>query len=114
MMPTYIVLARFRDRYFESMQSAAERSTAGRRAAEELGCRVLGAYMTSGRYDVVRIFEAPDDVTMAKVTLALNALGHEETETLRGFSGQEMAEILASVSSRQTKGITEVGGTNGG
>jgi len=100
MMPTYIVLARFRDRYFENMQGAPERSAAGRRAAEALGCKVLGAYMTSGRYDIVRIFEAPDDVTMAKVTFALNALGHEETEILRAFSGQEMAEILASFAAR--------------
>lgn len=99
-MPTYIVLARFRDRYFENMQGTAERSAAGRGAAEALGCKVLGAYMTSGRYDVVRIFEAPDEVTMAKVTLALNALGHEETETLRAFSGPEMAEILTSVAER--------------
>jgi uncharacterized protein with GYD domain len=99
-MPTYIVLARFRDRFFDSIQGAAERSAAGRRTAEALGCKVLGAYMTTGRYDVVRIFEAPDDVAMAKVTLALNAIGHEKTETLHAFSGQQMGEILASVAGR--------------
>jgi len=93
-------MARFRDRFFENIQSASERSAAGRRAAEALGCKVLGAYLTTGRYDVVRIFEAPDDVTMAKVTLALSASGHEETETLRAFSSQEMGEILASVAAQ--------------
>ena len=53
--------------------------------------------MTMGRYDLVRIFDAPDDTTIAKVTLALNVRGHEETETLRAFSPQEMAEIMKSV-----------------
>jgi uncharacterized protein with GYD domain len=34
---------------------------------------------------------------MAKVTLALGVKGHEETETLRAFSPEEMGEILKSV-----------------
>lgn len=100
-MPTYVVLARFRDRALETIQEAPARSAEGRRAAEALGCKVLGAYLTTGRYDLVRIFEAPDDVTMAKVTLALNVRGHEETETMRAFSTQEMGEIMKSVHDRE-------------
>ena len=96
-MPTYIVLARFRDRALETIKDAAARSAAGRAAAEGLGCKLVGSYMTMGRYDLVRIFDAPDDTTIAKVTLALNVRGHEETETLRAFSPQEMAEIMKSV-----------------
>jgi uncharacterized protein with GYD domain len=97
-VPTYIVLARFRDRALESIQDMPANSAVGRRAAEALGCKVLGAYLTAGRYDVVRIFEAPDDIAMAKVTLALNVRGHEETETLRAFSPEEMEAILQSAS----------------
>jgi uncharacterized protein with GYD domain len=96
-VPTYIVLARFRDRALETIKDASTRSAAGRAAAEALGCKAVGSYMTMGRYDLVRIFEAPDDTAMAKVTLALNVRGHEETETLRAFSPQEMGEIMKSV-----------------
>ena len=61
-------------------------------------CKTLGTYLTAGSYDIVRVFEAPDDVAMAKVTLALNVRGHEETETLRAFYGAEMGEIFKSLS----------------
>jgi len=96
-MPTYIVLGRFRDRALETIKDAPARSAAGRAAAEALGCKLVGSYMTMGRYDLVRIFEAPDDTAIAKVTLALNVRGHEETETLRAFSPQEMGDIMKSV-----------------
>jgi uncharacterized protein with GYD domain len=96
-MPTYVVLSRFRARALETIEDIPARSAAGRRAAEELGCKILGVHLTAGSYDLVRIFEAPDDVAMAKVTLALNVRGHEETETLRAFSPEEMGEIFRSV-----------------
>jgi len=73
------------------------RSAAGRARAEALGCKVLGTYLTNGSYDIVRLFEAPDDVTMAKVTIGLNVRGFEATETLRAFTPQEMGEILGSL-----------------
>jgi uncharacterized protein with GYD domain len=95
-VPTFIVLARFRDQALETIDEMPARSVAGRLAAEALGCKILGTYLTAGRYDVIRIFEAPDEVTMAKVTLALKVRGHEETETLRAFSPQEMGEIFRS------------------
>lgn len=96
-MPTYVVLGRFRDRALETIGEMPARSAAGRLAAESLGCKIVGTYLTAGRYDTVRVFEAPDDVAMAKVTLALNVRGHEETETLRAFSGLEMGEIFKSL-----------------
>lgn len=97
-MPIYIVLGRFRDRAVETMiDDGPARSAAGRARAEALGCKVLGTYLTSGSYDIVRVFDAPDDMTMAKVTLGLNVRGYEATETLRAFTLQEMGEILGSL-----------------
>jgi uncharacterized protein with GYD domain len=95
-VPNYIVMSRFRDGALATIEEMPARSAAGRATVEALGCKILGAYLTAGRYDIVRVFEAPDDVTMAKVTLALGVRGHEETETLRAFSPEEMGEILKS------------------
>lgn len=95
-MPNFIVLSRFRGEALATIDEMPTRSAAGRAAVEALGCKIVGAYLTAGRYDIIRIFEAPNDVVMAKVTLALNVRGHEKTETLRAFSPDEMGEILKS------------------
>ena len=47
-------------------------ATASRRpsaAIEERGGKLVDAYVTLGRYDVVEIFEAPDDETAAQILL---------------------------------------------
>ena len=50
--------------------------------------------MTLGRYDVVEIFEAPDDETAAEILMKLQRIGAEQTETLRAFTRDEAEEII--------------------
>jgi len=54
-------------------------------------------YLTMGQYDIVGVIEAPDDETMAKVALALGALGNFRTETMRAFSEEEYRAIVAAL-----------------
>ena len=50
--------------------------------------------MTLGRYDVVEIFEAPDDETAAQILVAVTRDGNVTTETLRAFTREEAEEIV--------------------
>jgi uncharacterized protein with GYD domain len=50
-----------------------------------------------GQYDVVLAFEAPDDETMMRATLAVASAGNLRTTTLRGLGEQEMEKVLASL-----------------
>ena len=50
--------------------------------------------MTLGRYDVVEIFDAPDDETAAEILMKLQVHGAEHTETLRGFTREEAEAIV--------------------
>ena len=47
-----------------------------------------------GRYDVVEIFEAPDDEIAVEILLKLQRFGAEHTETLRAFTRDEAEEII--------------------
>ena len=60
----------------------ANASRRARRIIQEAGGRLIGVYVTLGRYDVVEIFEAPDD-EMAAESSCLQRHGAEHTETLR-------------------------------
>ena len=53
-----------------------------------------GVYVTLGQYDVVEIFEAPDDDVAIEILMKLNQYGAEHTETLRAFTRDEAEEII--------------------
>lgn len=52
----------------------------------------------SGQYDAFAIAEVPDDETVAKLALAIGAMGTVRTETLRGFTEDEYRKIVAAIS----------------
>ncbi len=53
------------------VKNSPSRLDAGRKLFEESGVKILHFYMTTGRYDMVTISEAPNDEAMAKATLTL-------------------------------------------
>ena len=64
------------------------------RLIQEAGGTLVGVYVTLGRYDVVEIFEAPDDELAVEIVLRLQRFGAEHTETLRAFTRNEAEEII--------------------
>ena len=71
-----------------------ERVEEGERVIQASGGSLIGVYVTLGRYDVVEIFEAPDDEIAAEILMKLQRHGAEHTETLRGFTREEAEEII--------------------
>ena len=71
-----------------------ERVEDGERTITEAGGKLVGVYVTLGRYDVVEIFEAPDDEVAVEILMKLQRYGAEHTETLRAFTRQEAEEIV--------------------
>ena len=59
--------------------------------------KVSEAFWTMGAYDLVFLFDAPDDQTMTAYALKLASLGNVKTQTMRAFSRQEMESILAKM-----------------
>jgi len=66
----------------------------GERLIEEAGGKLVGVWVTLGRYDVVEVFEAPDDAVALDIVTKLGAAGAEETETLRAFTRDEAEAII--------------------
>jgi uncharacterized protein with GYD domain len=71
-----------------------ERVEEGERIIVEAGGTLVGVYVTLGRYDVVEIFEAPDDALAVEILLKLQRFGAEHTETLRAFTRDDAEEII--------------------
>ena len=93
-MPHYITLMRWTSQGIAGLPGWRERVEEGERMIEDAGGTLVGVWVTLGRYDVVEIFEAPDDETAVEVLLRLQRFGAEHTETLRAFTRDEAAEIV--------------------
>jgi uncharacterized protein with GYD domain len=66
----------------------------GEREIKETGGKLVGVWVTFGRYDVVEVFEAPDDETALEIITRLAHHGAEQTETLRAFTREEAEDII--------------------
>jgi uncharacterized protein with GYD domain len=93
-MPHYISLMRWTSQGMAGLPAWRERVEEGERIIQEAGGRLIGVYVTLGRYDVVEIFEAPDDEMAAEILMRLQRHGAEHTETLRGFTREEAEAII--------------------
>ena len=93
-VPHYISLMRWTSQGMAGLPAWRERVEEGERIVEEAGGRLIGVYVTLGRYDVVEIFEAPDDDKAAEILMRLQRHGAEHTETLRGFTREEAEAII--------------------
>ena len=93
-MPHYITLMRWTTQGVAGLPAWRDRVEEGERVIEGAGGKMVGVYVTLGRYDVVEIFEAPDDDTAAEIVMKLERHGAEQTETLRAFTREEAEEII--------------------
>jgi uncharacterized protein with GYD domain len=96
-MATYISLLRYSQQGIQNIKDSPGRLDAARSAYEKLGARLKSFYLVCGRYDAVVISEAPDDATVAKVSLMLGSRGNVRTETFRAFTEEEFRSIVSGV-----------------
>jgi uncharacterized protein with GYD domain len=97
-MPTYVLLVNYTDQGIKNVKESPQRVDKTREIARRFGAEVRDVYLTMGSYDFVIPVEAPDDRAMAKLALALGALGNIRTTTLRAFSEAEFRELAKDLS----------------
>ena len=81
-MPIYLMLTTLTEKGVQTLNSNPARLREVNRDVEELGARVLHQWASLGEYDFVNIVEAPDDLTIAKVSVMLGARGSAKLESL--------------------------------
>ena len=95
-MSTFISLVNFTDQGIRNVKDSPDRYEAFKALAEKVGGTVKGVYYTMGHYDMVLIVEGSDEAAMTAM-LKVGSLGNVRTETLRGFSLEEMRKIIGKM-----------------
>jgi uncharacterized protein with GYD domain len=93
-MPIYVTLIKWTDQGRKDVASLPDRVGAVAKRLEAAGGRLVGNFVTMGRYDQVAIVEAPNDEAAAKLALGVAGRGNAVTETLRGFTMEEVRKLL--------------------
>ena len=93
-MPHYVSRMRGTSKGVAGLPAWRERVDEGERIVEEAGGKLVGVWVTLGRYDVVEVFEAPDDDTALEIVTKLSHHGAEQTETLRAFTRDQAEGII--------------------
>ena len=93
-MPTYIMLSSLSPDGVQTIKNNLSRIREVNREVEQLGATVKAQWATLGEFDFINIVEAPDEKTMARVSLELGSRGTVHYETLAAIP---IDEFIASL-----------------
>ncbi len=96
-MPAYVMLANWTDQGARQVKDSPKRLDGAKKALTEMGGEFRSIYMTMGEYDLVIIYDAPDDAVAARFTLLLAQMGSVRTRTLKAFPEAAYREIINSL-----------------
>src|SRR5919107_1829898 len=82
LMPTYIMLSTLTPEGVQTVKNNPARIREVNKEVEQLGATVKAQWATLGHFDFVNIVEAPDEKTMARVSLELGSRGTAHYESL--------------------------------
>jgi len=93
-VPTYIMLTRLTPDGVKTIKDNPSRVNEVNREVEQLGVKVLNQWSTLGRYDFVSVVEAPDEQTMAKLSIEMGSRGTVMNETMTALDAEEFTKSL--------------------
>src|SRR3569623_3472242 len=95
-MPLYMTQFAYTTEAWAALVDSPEDRTAPvRELVEAMGGRLIGRYLSTGDYDGLLIYEAPDDASAGAAVLGAARHGHlRATKTTPLFSAEEGIEIM--------------------
>lgn len=93
-MPTYILLSSLNPGGLETLRERPERLREVNQEIERMGATIKAQYALLGEYDFLNIVEAPDDRTIAKISVGMGARGTIQIQTLTAIDVDDFIEAL--------------------
>jgi uncharacterized protein with GYD domain len=96
-MPTFILSLNWTDQGIRGVKEAPKRSQAAKDLAKKLGVEIKQVYLTSGAHDLLIIVESASGDNVAKLALAIGALGNVRTTTARAWPETEFQKLISEL-----------------
>ncbi|OPY72920.1 MAG: GYD domain protein [Syntrophorhabdus sp. PtaU1.Bin058] len=94
-MPIYIMISTLTDEGRKTIKKHPERIEEVNREIENMGAKVLAQYAILGQYDFINILEAPNNESIAKLSIELGSRGTIQIITLPAIPVDEFIEKMA-------------------
>jgi len=96
-MTIYVMLVNWTDQGIQKIKDSPRRLDVAKQALGDMGGQFKSIFLTMGEYDLIGIYEAPDDAVAARFTMQLGMLGNVRTKTLKAFPEIAYREIVRSL-----------------
>jgi uncharacterized protein with GYD domain len=96
-MTTYISLMTYTDKGIRAIRESPRRLDSAKRLLEDMGGTFKHFYMTMGPYDLMLVYEAPDDAVSCRFQLLLSSEGNVRTLTMKSFPEAAYRELISSL-----------------
>jgi len=93
-VPTYVMLTKLTPEGVQTLKNNPSRILEVNKELAQLGAEVKAQWAVLGQYDFVNVVEAPDEKTMARVSLELGSRGTASYETLTGIPVEDFIATL--------------------
>jgi uncharacterized protein with GYD domain len=93
-MATFVMLTNLTPEGVQTLKNNPNRVQEVNREVEQLGVTVKDQWATLGQYDFITVVEAPDEKTMAKVSVELGSRGTMTSQTMAAIPAEELAKSL--------------------
>ena len=93
-MPTFVMLSTLTPEGVQTLKNNPQRLNEVNKEIEQLGAKVVAQWAVLGRFDFVNIVEAPDEKTLARVSLELGSRGTAHYESLSAIPVDEFIAAL--------------------
>jgi uncharacterized protein with GYD domain len=93
-MAVFIMLTKLTSNGVRTIKDNPGRVQEVNKEVEQLGVKVISQWATLGEYDFVSVVEAPDEKTMAKVSVELGSRGTTSNETMAAIPAEDFTKSL--------------------
>ena len=93
-MPTYIMFSTLTPEGVQTVKNNPSRIKEVNKEIEQIGAKVVAQWATLGQFDFVNVVEAPDEKTMAKVSLELGSRGTASYQSLAAIPIDDFISAL--------------------
>lgn len=93
-MPYYVILSTLTDEGRETLKKKPERILEVNEEIEKMGVKIIQQFAVLGPYDFVNIVEAPDNITVMKMSVELGSRGTVQLMTMPAITVEELVGNL--------------------
>ena len=93
-MVTYMMLMKLTDQGIKNVKEAPERIEVGLKAFEKTGGKLIGFWITAGKYDYVSVGESASDEAALAWAVGLSSQGNVRVESMKLYSKEQFAGMI--------------------